>query len=61
MRIEEAITSTRNRISSLKVFHVSPYRRSNLFLYRIPRIVSELIEYACIHTRSLRSRRPKEV
>ena len=40
IRNEEAINSTRNRISSLKVFHVLLYRRSSIlqdiyFLHRI--------------------------
>ena len=55
IRNEEAINSTRNRISSLKVFHVLLYRRSSIlqdiyFLHRIWRFVSELIEYATMNT-----------
>ena len=44
-RNEEAINSTRDRISSLKIFHVLLYRR----------LVSELFEYAYINARKSRA------
>ena len=49
MRNEEVLNSTRNRISTLNVFHVLLYRRlSNLqdisFLYCIRRFDSELLK-----------------
>ena len=50
MRHKEAISSTRNRISSLKVFYILLI----YFLYRIRRFVSGLIEYTCINTRKLK-------
>ena len=54
---EEALNSTRNRISSLKkVFHVLFYRRSIglqdiYFLYRIRRFAPDWIENTCMKTR----------
>ena len=51
----------RNRISSLKVFHVLLYRRLSIlqdiyFLCRIRRFVSEfMIEGACMHTQKSRA------
>ena len=50
----------RNRISSLKVFHVLLYRRLSIlqdiyFLFHIRLLVSELIEDACMHTRKSRA------
>ena len=48
MRNEEVLNSTRNRISTLNVFHVLLYRRSSnlqdiYFLYCIRRFVPELL------------------
>ena len=60
MRNEEAINSTWNRISSLKVFHVPLNRRPSILqdiyvMYQIQQFVSELIEYACINTHKSRA------
>ena len=60
IRNEETINSTRNRISSLKIFHVLLYRRSSIswdiyVSYRVRRLVSELFEYAYINARKSRA------
>ena len=62
----EAIYSTRNRISSLTVFHVLLYRRPSIlqdihFSYRIRRVVFELVKYVCINTRKSRASIGEEV
>ena len=56
----EAIYSTRNRISSLTVFHVLLYRRPSIlqdihFSCRIRWFVFELVEYVCINTQKSRA------
>ena len=66
MRNKEAISSTRNMISSLKVFYVLLYLRSSIlqdiyFLYRIQRFVSGLIKYTCMNTRKLKGLDSSEI
>ena len=66
MRHKEAISSTRNMISSLKVFYILLYLRSSIlqdiyFLYRIQRFVSGLIKYTCMNTRKLKGLDSSEI
>ena len=63
---EEAFNSTRNRISSLKVFHVLFYRRSIglqdiYFLYRIRRFAPDWIENTCMKTRKTKGLDSREI
>ena len=60
IRNEEAINSTRDRISSIKFFYVLLYRRSSTswdidVSYRVRRLVSELFEYAYKNARKSRA------
>ena len=59
-RLDKKWGATRNRISSLKIFHVLLYRRSSIswdiyVSYRVRRLVSESFEYAYINARKSRA------